>query len=97
MAKDIDSSLREEKVKYLDNGHADREAEAMAFLSLFTKSDDDEKRALAPMFEQLSSKYEIDKNEWQSLEQSIRMGDKNTLDPYGYGIDMTSPLGKMIS
>ena len=97
MADDLNTSLREEKIKYLDNGHADREAEAMAFLSLFTKSDDDEKKALAPMFEQLSSKYEIDREEWQHLEGSVRMGDKNTLDPYGYGIEMNSTLGKMIS
>ena len=97
MARDIDTSIREEKIKFLDKGHSEKEADAMAFLTVFEKADDEEKQILAPMFNQLTEKYELDQEDWKSLEQSVRMGGRNTLDPYGYGIEMTSPLGKMIS
>jgi len=69
----------------------------MAFLTVFNESDENEKKVLAPKFNEISERLEIDETEWGNLEDSLRKGGANTLDPYGYGIDMTSPLGKMIS
>ena len=90
-------AIREETIKHLEKGFSEKEAESMAFLTVFGKSDEDEQVALAPMYNSLTEKHNISEKEWRNFEDIVRTGDRSNLDPYGYGIDMTSPLGKMIS
>tara|TARA_R110002167_G_scaffold94892_4_gene253059 strand:+ start:5006 stop:5320 length:315 start_codon:yes stop_codon:yes gene_type:complete len=94
---DLNTAISKEKVKYLENGHEDKEAEAMAFITVFSNAEDSEKQALAPMFQQINDKYRMERKEWTSLEKAVQKGEKDILDPYGYGIEMNSPLGKMIN
>ena len=94
---ELDKAIRKETIENLDKGYSDKESEAMAFISIFSNAEKPEQEALAPMYNTLTEKHSISQKEWHNFEDLVRRGDRDALDPYGYGIEMNSPLGKMIS